>query len=95
MGASSQAAALRRTLSARPHRHIYARSKKNERSPFFPYVSPTATEKGTATRELILGRAYELAQELGLEGLSIGTVAISAGMSKSGVFAHFGSCEQL
>jgi len=59
-------------------------------------MSPsTTTEKGTATRELILGRAYELAQELGLEGLSIGTVAISAGMSKSGVFAHFGSREQL
>lgn len=58
-------------------------------------VPSTTTEKGSATRELILGRAYELAQELGLEGLSIGTVAISAGMSKSGVFAHFGSREQL
>src|SRR4051812_14580653 len=58
-------------------------------------VPSTTTEKGSATRELILGRAYELAQELGLEGLSIGTVAISAGMSKSGVFAHFGSKEQL
>jgi AcrR family transcriptional regulator len=53
------------------------------------------TEKGIATRELILARAYELAQEGGIEGLSIGTVAISAGMSKSGVFAHFGSKEQL
>jgi AcrR family transcriptional regulator len=55
----------------------------------------TATEKGTATRELILARAYELARQEGLEGLSIGTVASSAGMSKSGVFAHFGSREQL
>ena len=55
----------------------------------------TTTEKGTATRELILARAYELAQEGGVESLSIGTVAISAGMSKSGVFAHFGSKEQL
>lgn len=53
------------------------------------------TDKGIATRELILARAYELAQESGLEGLSIGTVAIAAGMSKSGVFAHFGSKEQL
>ena len=51
--------------------------------------------KGTTTRELILGRAYELAREDGLEGLSIGSVASSAGMSKSGVFAHFGSREQL
>jgi AcrR family transcriptional regulator len=55
----------------------------------------TTTDKGVATRELILSRAYELAQEGGLEGLSIGTVATSAGMSKSGVFAHFGSKEQL
>jgi AcrR family transcriptional regulator len=55
----------------------------------------TVTEKGLVTRELILARAYELAREEGLEGLSIGTVALSAGMSKSGVFAHFGSREQL
>ena len=53
------------------------------------------TEKGTATRELILAQAYVLAREAGLEGLSIGTVAAAAGMSKSGVFAHFGSREQL
>jgi AcrR family transcriptional regulator len=53
------------------------------------------TSKGVATRELILARAFELAREEGLEGLSIGSVASSAGMSKSGVFAHFGSREQL
>ena len=58
-------------------------------------VGGTITEKGIATRELILARAYQLAQQGGLESLSIGTVAISAGMSKSGVFAHFGSREQL
>jgi AcrR family transcriptional regulator len=59
-------------------------------------VTPaTRTEKGSATRELILTCAYQLAREEGLEGLSIGTVALSAGMSKSGVFAHFGSREQL
>jgi AcrR family transcriptional regulator len=58
-------------------------------------VPSTITEKGFASRELILERAYQLAQEGGLESLSIGTVAISAGMSKSGVFAHFGSREQL
>jgi AcrR family transcriptional regulator len=58
-------------------------------------TATTTTEKGTATRELILARAYELARQEGLEGLSIGTVAQSAGMSKSGVFAHFGSKEQL
>ena len=53
------------------------------------------TAKGFITRELILARAYELARQEGLEGLSIGTVARSAGMSKSGMFAHFGSREQL
>ena len=58
-------------------------------------MGSSSTERGIATRELILTRAYELAQEGGLESLSIGTVAISAGMSKSGVFAHFGSREQL
>lgn len=53
------------------------------------------TAKGAATRELILARAFDLAREDGMEGLSIGAVASSAGMSKSGVFAHFGSREQL
>lgn len=55
----------------------------------------STTGKGLITRELILARAYELARQEGLEGLSIGTVARSAGMSKSGMFAHFGSREQL
>lgn len=51
--------------------------------------------KGAATRELILERAYELARHDGLEGLSIGALALGVGMSKSGVFAHFGSREDL
>lgn len=57
--------------------------------------TPASSGKGAASRELILNRAYELAREDGLEGLSIGAVALHAGMSKSGVFAHFGSREQL
>src|SRR5271155_1640407 len=70
--------------------------KSSERSCYFRIMVPsTITEKGIATREMILARAYELAREAGLEGLSIGVVAMSAGMSKSGVFAHFGSREQL
>jgi AcrR family transcriptional regulator len=56
---------------------------------------PLPTGKGPATRELILEKAYELAREDGLEGLSIGALALSTDMSKSGVFAHFGSREQL
>src|SRR3569623_2632764 len=55
----------------------------------------TAPAKGLATRELILEHAYELARVGGLEGLSIGTLAADVGMSKSGVFAHFGSREDL
>lgn len=51
--------------------------------------------KGAATREAILERAYALACVHGLEGLTIGTLAEQVGMSKSGVFAHFGSREDL
>ena len=55
----------------------------------------TATSKGAATREVILDRAYGIASQSGLEGLSIGPLAQVVGMSKSGVFAHFGSREDL
>jgi AcrR family transcriptional regulator len=55
----------------------------------------TATSKGTATREAIIERAYEMARLAGVEGLSIGPLAQAVGMSKSGVFAHFGSREDL
>jgi AcrR family transcriptional regulator len=57
--------------------------------------STSAPSKGAATRELILEHAYQLARQDGLEGLSIGTLALGVGMSKSGVFAHFGSREDL
>ena len=51
--------------------------------------------KRVTTRETILDHAYALARLEGLEGLSIGTLATDVGMSKSGVFAHFGSREEL
>ena len=54
-----------------------------------------ATSKGAATRDSIIDRAYQIVRKEGFEGLSIGTIADSVGMSKSGVFAHFGSREQL
>ena len=57
--------------------------------------STPATSKGAATRDLILDRAYGLACVGGLDGLSIGTLAHAVGMSKSGVFGHFGSREDL
>ncbi len=55
----------------------------------------TATRKGSTTREAIIEQAYEMACLGGLESLSIGPVASQVGMSKSGVFAHFGSREDL
>lgn len=54
-----------------------------------------STGKRAATRGTILDHAYVLARRDGLEGLSIGTLATDVGMSKSGVFAHFGSREDL
>ena len=54
-----------------------------------------AQTKGEATRDAIVDQAYDNARRNGLEGLSIGTVATAVGMSKSGVFAHFGSREDL
>ena len=55
----------------------------------------TPTSKGAATRDAILDQAYGIACSAGLEGLSIGPLAQAVGMSKSGVFAHFGSREDL
>ena len=51
--------------------------------------------KGRQTRATILDAALKLASHMGLEGLSIGALAEVTEMSKSGVFAHFGSREEL
>ncbi|NQD35852.1 TetR/AcrR family transcriptional regulator [Permianibacter sp. IMCC34836] len=51
--------------------------------------------KGEQTRQHILGTALGMARERGLEGLTIGSLADGLAMSKSGVFAHFGSKEEL
>jgi AcrR family transcriptional regulator len=51
--------------------------------------------KGQQTRAAILEAALGLAANMGLEGLSIGALAEVTQMSKSGVFAHFGSREEL
>jgi len=55
----------------------------------------TPTSKGEQTRTAILDEALKVASKLGLEGLTIGTLAEATGMSKSGLFAHFGSREDL
>src|SRR5581483_3099532 len=51
--------------------------------------------KGGDTRERILDSAFRLAARDGLEGLSLAGLAGELGMSKSGLFAHFGSKEEL
>ena len=55
---------------------------------------PTKTEPPN-TREAILERAVDLASTDGLEGLTIGRLATEMGLSKSGLFGHFGSKEEL
>ena len=58
-------------------------------------ANPRALAKGRQTRAAILDAALALASHIGLEGLSIGALAEVMQMSKSGVFAHFGSREEL
>jgi AcrR family transcriptional regulator len=51
--------------------------------------------KGELTRQTILERSLALAAREGLESLTIGRLADDTGMSKSGLFAHFGAKEVL
>jgi AcrR family transcriptional regulator len=64
--------------------------EKTERSCYFLFMS-----KGQSTRSTILDQAISTATQLGLEALSIGTLAKQTGLSKSGLFAHFSSKENL
>ena len=52
---------------------------------------PTASK----TRKTILQTALKIASREGIEGLTIGELAKAVGMSKSGLFAHFGNKDQL
>jgi AcrR family transcriptional regulator len=58
-----------------------------------PALKPA--RKGEQTKAAIIEAALELSARSGLEGLTIGTLAEKMAMSKSGVFAHFGSREDL
>jgi AcrR family transcriptional regulator len=51
--------------------------------------------KGERTRDAILERALRLASEVGLEGVTIGRLASDLDLSKSGLFAHFASKDEL
>lgn len=51
--------------------------------------------KGERTRDVILQQGIALAYRVGLEGLTIGALAADVEMSKSGMYAHFGSKQAL
>jgi AcrR family transcriptional regulator len=51
--------------------------------------------KGEETKRAIVDQALDLVSTVGLENLTIGALASATGMSKSGLFAHFRSKEQL
>jgi AcrR family transcriptional regulator len=53
------------------------------------------TPQGQQSRQAILREAAQLATLEGIEGVSIGRLAEAVGMSKSGLFAHFGSKQEL
>ncbi len=55
----------------------------------------TVTTKGAETRQAIIEEAVRMASTVGLEGLSLGDLANALDLSKSGLFAHFGSKEKL
>jgi AcrR family transcriptional regulator len=54
-----------------------------------------ARSKGALTKAMIVDQALQIASRQGLEGLTVGHLAEALSMSKSGVFAHFGSREEL
>jgi AcrR family transcriptional regulator len=64
--------------------------KKNDRT-----ILVVMATKGDETRQAILAKAFDLACVGGLAGLTIGRLAEHTGLSKSGLFAHFGSKEAL
>ena len=63
--------------------------------PVIDKPTPRTMQKGLQTRATILEAAVQLASLKGLEGLSMGSLAEVTRMSKSGVFSHFGSREEL
>ena len=68
---------------------------KTARPPFAVVNTSKSAQKGQQTKAAIVDAALGLATHIGLQGLSIGALAEVMHMSKSGVFAHFGSREEL
>jgi AcrR family transcriptional regulator len=87
----------------RPKSLTAALAETNDRTNFAPMSPPSersapssrGESKGEATKSRIVLRALELAASAGLGSISIGDLAQDLGLSKSGLFAHFGSKEQL
>lgn len=67
-------------------------TNSNQRSKL---AADTQPSKGQASRASILQKAAKLATTRGLDGLSIGDLAAEVGMSKSGLYAHFKSKQEL
>lgn len=72
-----------------------SKSKYSDKTDATRKSAGRALQKGQQTKHAIIEAALGLATQIGLEGLSIGALAEVMGMSKSGVFAHFGSREEL
>ena len=72
-------------------RTVAARSQRDDSHQDLEKVD----RKGIKTREMILDVALKTVSRVGIEGLSIGDLAKEVGMSKSGLFAHFGGKDQL
>lgn len=89
----------RSSVSARRVPRKAPAGKPQAHSPVSPSAPEVATSSGSAkgrqTRQAIIDCALQMAGRIGLEGLSIGVLADRMDMSKSGVFAHFGSREDL
>lgn len=77
-----------------PAKQVPEAVRRQPREPGAPGAE-RASLKGQQTKQVIVNAALKLAEKVGLEGLSIGSVAEMTHMSKSGVFAHFGSREEL
>ena len=75
--------------------HFISKSKSHRDTADAASRGERALQKGQQTKQLIIDAALGLAEQIGLEGLSIGALAEVTHMSKSGVFAHFGSREEL
>jgi len=77
-------------MTTRPHSSAPPRSRAATIA-----KHPTRRPRGLATRRAILRKAVNIASLEGLEGLTIGNLAATLRISKSGLFAHFGSKEDL